>query len=518
METETEEQLLLKCLETAEQAGVPAEQAEALMTRGYVPLPWQWQFHAASREADRRCEVHTRNPSVKIDGGCSCGPVEITCGGARGPGKSHATFAQVALDDCQREVGLKVLFLRKTAISAKESFDDLIERVIAGKLDFVRANNTITFPGMKSRILFGGFHNEDDIDKYVGIEYDVIVVEEMNQLSEGKIEKLKGSLRTSKPNWRPRLYGSFNPGGIGHAFVKVRYVLPHRLMEEKTTRFIPATYKLNPYLNAEYIGYLEGLTGDLGRAWREGDFDLFAGQFFSEWRYEIHTCQPFEIPSDWKRFKSGDAGFVQPSIGWYAISPDGQVFRYRELYKQNLTFSQLAEESVAITNPNEVIDYEVWDPAFWARKGENDQALSGAEIYAQRIKQLTKKEPRMIRGENNRSVGWGIVREYMKPYLGENDVVTSKFQIFTNNTEAIRVIPEQQHDDRNPEDLDTDGEDHIPDEIRYALMSRPKPSMTASQKEDLLFRAAMARKHKKLGTKPSKTGMGTTKPKRLFLK
>ena len=495
-----EEELLVKCLTTAREAGVPRDQAEALVSRGYIPLPWQWEFHAAARAAD-----------------IEDGPVEITAGGARGPGKSHATFAQVALDDCQREPGLKVLFLRKTAVSAKESFDDLIDRVLMGKVKFTRANNTISFPN-KSRVLFGGFNNENDVDKYIGIEYDVIVVEEMNQLSELKILKLQGSLRTSKPKWRPRMYGSFNPGGIGHAWVKARYVLPHRLMEEKKTRFVPATYKANAFLNKEYISWLEDLGGDLGRAWREGDFDLFAGQYFQEWRYDVHVCQPFAIPDDWKRVKSGDAGFVQPSIGWWAISPDGICYRYRELYKGSLTFSQLAEEAVALQNPNEKIDYEVWDPAFWAKKGENDNALSGAEIYAQRIKQLTGKEPRMVKGDNSRIVGWGVVREFMKPFLGPDENLIAKLQIFSTCTDAIRTLPELQHDEHNPEDLDTDGEDHVADDIRYFLMSRPRPGITAAEKEDRIFAQAMARKHRAQGTRPIKPGLGTTnQPKRLFV-
>jgi PBSX family phage terminase large subunit len=444
-----------------------------------VPLPWAWSFHAAAREADN-------------DGG----PVEIGAGGARGPGKSHATFAQVGLDDCQRYPGLKVLFLRKTAVSAEESFHDLIEKVFRGTVPYTLTKNVITFNN-KSRIVLGGFHNEQDIDKYIGVEYDIIVVEELNQLTEDKLRKLLGSLRTSKPNWRPRLYASFNPGGVGHTLVKTEFVIPRRLRTESKTRFIPATYRNNPHLNKEYIEYLEGLGGDLGRAWRDGDFDLFAGQYFKEWRYDIHVCNPFAIPDDWRRFKAGDAGYNQPSIGWYAVSPDGQLYRYRELYKAQLSYSQLAEQAVAIQNPNEKIEYEVWDPAFWAKKGERDDALSGAEIYAQRIKQLTGKEPRMVKAENSRVVGWGVCREYLRPYLGPNETLTAKFQVFSTCTDFIRTVPELQHDDHNPEDLDTDGEDHTADEWRYAVMSRPKPAINSAQKEEMLFRAKMKAKKKR---------------------
>lgn len=450
-------QTLLRCLTTAKRAGSPKEQAESFVSIGYIPLPWQWEFHAAARLAD-----------------LPDGPTEIGAGGARGPGKSHGIFAQAALDDAQRVDGLKILFLRKTAVSAKESFEDLIQKVIQSKVKYERSGNVIKFEN-RSRIILGGFHNENDIDKYVGIEYDLIVIEELNQLTEEKYQKLLGSLRTSKPDWRPRCYSSFNPGGVGHAFVKARFVLPYRLGQQKKTRFVPATYKVNPYLNREYVEYLEGLTGDLGRAWRGGDFDLFAGQYFTEWKYDVHVVQPFEIPKHWLKFRAGDYGFNAPSaVGWYAMDEDENLYLYKELYGSGMNYSKLADAVVELTNPDEEIDYDVFDPAFWAKKGERDDSLSGAEVYSQRIEEITKKTPRMLRGENARVIGWGVVREYLKPFMRE-ERLTAKFKVFSTCPEFIRTIPELQHDDRNPEDLNTNGEDHHADQWRYAVMSRPSP-------------------------------------------
>jgi len=448
---------LISCLTQAKDVGSPRDQAESFVSKGYVPLPWQWLFHATARMADK-----------------DNGPTEVGAGGARGPGKSHCIFSQAALDDAQREEGLKVLFLRKTAISAKESFEDLIEKVIQGKVPFEKSGNVIRFAN-KSRIILGGFNNEDDIDKYVGIEYDLIVIEELNQLTEEKYEKLLGSLRTSKPNWRPRCYSSFNPGGRGHAFVKKRFIVPHRLKQQTTTRFVPATYKVNPYLNKEYVSYLEGLSGDLGKAWREGDFDLFAGQYFTDWNHDIHVIEPFELPKTWRRFRSGDYGFNAPSsIGFYAIDEDGNLYRYKEIYKSGLTYTKLADEVISLTNPTETIEYDVFDPAFWSKKGERDDALSGAEVYSQRIEEVTKRSPTMIRGENSRIIGWGVVREYFKPFMREGKL-TSKFKVFSTCVGFIETIPELQHDKKNPEDMDSDGEDHCADELRYAVMSRPEP-------------------------------------------
>lgn len=464
-----EEKALNNLLETAKKAGCPKEQVENFLKAQYVPLPWQWNFHSAAREADN------------VDG-----PVEIACGGARGPGKSRAVFSQVALDDCQRYPGLKCLFLRQTAVSAQEAFGDLIEKVLTGKIPHEKKNNDVAFPN-RSRILLGGFQDEKDIDKYIGIEYDLIVVEELNQLSEEKLDKLLGSLRSSKQGWRPRLYTSFNPGGVGHSFVKARYVTPAKTNNQKKTRFIPANYKANLFLNKEYTDYLEGLTGDLGKAWREGEFDLFAGQYFSEWRYDIHVCEPFEIPKDWTRFKAGDYGFSAPSaVGWFAISPDGTLYLYKELYGPGMGYTKLATEVVALTDPNENFEYDVFDPAFWAKKGERDDELSGAEVYANKWLELTKKVIRMIKGINSRVVGWGVLREYLK-IVPKDDGQTSKLKIFKTCVNTIRTLPEQQHDKRNPEDLDSSLEDHAADMLRYAVMSRPtykKPKVIRTYEED----------------------------------
>lgn len=474
---------LLDCLNTAKASNCPKDQVNNFVSTGYIPSPRQWLFHAAAREAD--------TPT---------GPVEIAMGGARGGGKSHSIFAQASLDDAQRVPSLKVLFIRKTAISAKESFGDLIERILQGKVSYSISNNTISFPN-GSRILLGGFHSEDDIDKYVGVEYDLIVIEELNQLTEDKLEKLRGSLRTSKRNWRPRLYVSFNPGGIGHNMVKSRYVLPRRLGAETSTRFINATYTDNPHLNKEYTSYLESLTGDLGRAWREGDFDLFAGQFFKEWNEKIHVTEPFTIPDGWNRFCAFDYGLNHPlSLGWYATSPDSQVIKYRQLHGSGMTYTQAAEEYTAMTMPNENIQYISCDPALWAKKGENDDLLSGAEIFARRVGELTGKQPRLIKAENARVVGWGVVREYLRPYLGPDNKLTAKLQVFSTCYDTIKSAPEQIHSETVPEDMMKQNGDDSWDETRYALMSRPRPTHTPEQIAKREFDEAMKRKKQRLST------------------
>lgn len=437
-----------RLIQTAKQAGVPKEQLQTFLNAAYCPLPWQLLFHAAARQCD-----------------LPDGPIEVAAGGARGPGKSHGCFAQAAVDDCQRCDGLKVLFLRKTAVSAKESFGDLIDKVLRGRIPFSQAGNVLTV-GKESRIILGGFHDANDIDKYIGIEYDVIVVEEANQLSEEKLEKLKGSLRTSKQNWRPRMYLSFNPGGTGHGFVKKRYVIPHRESRETTTRFIPSTYRDNPFLNKEYTDYLEGLGGNLGKAWREGDFDIFDGQYFSEWRFDIHTCEPFKIPPDWKRYRGLDHGGVSPTAClWFALAPDGMMYCYREYYAAD-RYASTHTNKIAELSVGEEITYTAADPSIWIKTTTDGKAPQ--EFYEAGGVPLTK-------ANNDRVNGWAVVREYLK--------APPKLLVFRTCINLIRNMPEMVHSEKNPEDMVTEfptsiegTRDDLPDALRYFLISRSYPA------------------------------------------
>lgn len=437
---------------TAKEAGVPRDQLERFLKYKYVPLKWQMKLHALARECD------------KPDG-----PIKLGAGGARGPGKSRGVFAQLTLDDCQRVKGLKCLFLRQTGRAAQESFGDLILASLTGKVDYEYSEHKglLKFPRTNSRILLGGFKDEKDIDSYIGIEYDVIAVEEVNQLTQKKVDMLEGSLRTSKPNWRPRLYTSFNPGGIGHQFVKKTFVNPYRRKEELKTRFIPSTYKDNPYLNKEYIDYLEGLEGALGKAWREGNFDTFEGQFFQEWDYKIHTCQPFKIPVEWRRFIGYDHGRAAPACcKWYALDHDGRVWVYRELYvTEEWEADRIALEIRRLSQYRD--DYGQWQPEQIAYKVADSSIFSQhghgetiAEVFA-------RNGVSFIPSSKDRVAGWDL----MHSYLRWDNHTLPKIIYFNTCLDSIRTIPDLIHDERIPEDLDTRGEDHGADTDRYFLQT-----------------------------------------------
>lgn len=444
------------CLLTAKQAGSPRDQVEQFLNHLYIPLPWQWQFHATARLADQ-----------------DNGPVDIGTGGARGPGKSHAVLSQVGLDDCQRIPGLKGLFLRQTGLAAKESFDDLVDKVLRGRIPYEKSGNVLRFAN-DSRIVLGGFQDASDIDKYIGIEYDFIIVEELNQLTEDKYTKLRGSLRTSKPGWRPRMYTSFNPGGIGHAFVRDRYILPNREGTEKETRFIGSTYKSNPYLNKEYIDYLESLAGDLGKAWREGEWELFAGQVFNEFRHDKHTIDPITPKDEFRTFLSFDWGYNAP-FACYVHSlidlktidgvPFKRLITWGEWYGTERHPAEWAR-IIYQDMKDRKISGAFCDPAMMNRKSDGTRAI--ASDFEDTWNDLNGSYwLSMDKASNDRVQGWALMHRWLS-----NAPDGMPFWLITKNCRnLIRTLPMMVYDDHKVDDIDSELEDHACDSVRYALMS-----------------------------------------------
>lgn len=342
------------------------------------------------------------------------------------------------------------------------------------------------------------FRNLDDPSKYQSAEFAAIAVDELTKNARDVFDDLRNRLR-----WPGisdiHFIGATNPGGIGHAWVKKLWldrIYDDGEQEEHEFAYVKALASDNPHIDKSYLKQLESLPPDKRRAYLEGDWDIFKGQYFTEWRREIHICKPFAIPDDWRRIISGDYGHFAPaSVGWWALSPDGIAYRYRELYRTGLAYSQLAEEVSAMTPPNEKIDYEVWDPAIWSKKGENDQNLSGAEIYERRRKDTSGKAPRLVRGDNNRILGWAQMHEWLRPYLNQDGLLSSRLQVFATCEDFIRTLPALIHDEHKPEDVDSDGEDHAPDDARYFLMSRPRPTVTTEEVSKREF-ASMLKKKK----------------------
>lgn len=278
-------------------AGCPGDQIQNVLSCGIVLQPRQLAACAAARLCD-----------------APDGPLEIGYGGARGGGKSHWLLAQMGADDCQRMPGLKCLLLRKVGKANLEHLQDLRQRLFRHLPHEFQAPRGILHFANGSRIVAGHFQAEKDIDSYLGLEYDVIGVEEATTLTWRKYQDIVTCCRTSKKTgpsrmWRPRIYSTTNPGNVGHAWYKERFITPFRAHRETRTRFISARVTDNPFVNPEYAEALSAQTGWQRRAWYEGDWDIAAGQFFTTFRQNVHVVSTFDSGAAQSWFAGFDFGF-----------------------------------------------------------------------------------------------------------------------------------------------------------------------------------------------------------------
>ena len=447
----------LRLAQTAKHLGVPRDQLEHFLRAGVTPQPKQLEFHAACRLADGED-----------------GPDQIGFGGARGPGKSFAIFAQIALDDCQRCDGLKVLYIRKIAKNAREQFDDLRRAILSRTPhEYNRTTGVISFAN-GSRIIIGHFKNESDIDQYLGLEYDVIAIEEATTLTLSKYKTLRDSNRTSKPGWRPRIYASTNPGNIGHTWFKERFITPARQANETATRFIFATIEDNHLIDSGYKAKLEENTGWKLRAYRFGDWDIAAGQYFSTWNYDAHTCAPFEIPKHWPVWVALDYGFTHPTAAVFFTESDGTVYVIGE---HVLAKALPSTHAAAIHGKLSAIGRTV---------RQLESFVAGADVFAQKgdgegrtiAQQYAEHGIHLTAAAMDRVSGWG---ECLKLLGDVSRDIPPRIKIFNTCARLIETIPALQHDPHRPEDVlkvDVDDEgiggDDVADAWRYGIVTRSR--------------------------------------------
>lgn len=445
-----------KLVRLAWHTGCPSDQLENFLAAGYVPQPKQLEFHAAARQCDE--------PD---------GPDEVGFGGARGPGKSHAAFAQLALDDCQRVAGLKGLYLRKTGKNAREQFEDLRRSVLRFMPHKYNRNEGVVTFDNDSRVFIGHFQNEKDIDNYLGIEYDVIAIEETTTLTLVKYRTLRDSNRTSKPGWRPRIYNTTNPGNIGHTWYKQKFILPARRNEEEYTRFIFATVDDNKMIDVDYTRKLEENTGWRLRAYRFGDWDIAAGQFFSTWDHDAHVCPAFMPEHYWKFWAALDYGFQHPTA-CYLLSQDqdGIIYVVDEYRQSGALVPQQAEAIKAMLGrynlePQMLRKFVAGHDIFAKRGGDSWKSMTIADQFKAEGIKLTHADIDRINGAGEFLKRLGNPREGIPPTL----------QIMERCNYLIECIPAMIHDPNRPEDVlkvdvdeDGNGGDDPYDAARYGLM------------------------------------------------
>lgn len=302
-------------LRLAKSLGVPRDSIERFLKAGYVPQPKQLQLHGEMRACDHN----------DVD--------EIMFGGARGGAKTHGVFAGSAIDDCQKFDNLRVLFLRKQQGSAEESLDDLTRKILF-RTPHEKKQSSIKFPN-HSYIKIGNFQYEKDIDKFLSLEFDLIIIEQAEQLTPTKLVDIGTCNRNSRPDYKPRMYLTVNPGGVAHTYLKNKFIQPWREGKETNTRFIQSLYTDNKFLDKGYKNKLEALTGWKRRAWLDGDWDVFAGQFFDKFRFDQHTFDdsafftPDYLAANWQNvmpWGAFDYGYKHWSVFYFGYKYDGTIY------------------------------------------------------------------------------------------------------------------------------------------------------------------------------------------------
>lgn len=443
-------------LEAARSFGAAADQMRRFLACGYIPQAKQLRFHGYARLCDR-----------------ADGPDQIAYGGARGGGKSHTVFAQLCLDDCQRVPGLKALFLRKVGSSAREQIEDLRRLVLHSiQQEYNRSTGEVIFPN-GSRVKTGNFNADKDIDKYLGIEYDVIAIEEANTLTGKKRQAVRNSNRTSKKGFRPRMYLTFNPGGIGHADVKRDFVKPYRDGVERYTRFVPATVDDNKFVDADYERKLNENTGWMLEAYRYGNFDIAAGQYFTNWRQDVHVVKPFDIPLNWQIWGGLDYGFTHPTVAYLATrDSDGNIYIISEHSASKMLVPQHAEAIRGMAQRlgigwDRVQTFVAGDDVFGKRGGDKTVADQYAECGIP-----------LSRANNDRINGATAILSL----LGDKERgQMARLRVFDRCAQLIECMPNLQHDPNRPEDVlkvdvddDGNGGDDAYDAARYTIMAAEK--------------------------------------------
>jgi hypothetical protein len=421
---------------------------------------------------------------------------EVLYGGAGGGGKSFAMVADPVRYFNNPEA--KMLLVRKTTEELRELISvskNLYPKAVPG-IKFLERDKTWVAPSGAS-LWMSYLDNDDDVTRYQGQAFNWIGFDELTQwASPYAWNYMRSRLRTSK-NSGLKLYqrATTNPGGSGHSWVKKTFIDPapaneafwatdpetgevlqwpkgHSRAGEPLfkRRFIPAKLHDNPYLadDGVYEANLLSLPEHQRKQLLEGNWDISEGAAFTEFNRKIHVIEPFEIPSNWPRFRAADYGYSSYSgVLWFAVAPSEQLVVYRELYVSKVLAEDLADLVLEMES-GEKMRYGVLDSSLWHKRGD-----TGPSIAERMILKGCRWRP-ADRSRGSRVAGKNEIHRRLQV-----DEFTEEPRMVFFNTcrNLISQLPSLPLSKSNPEDVDTNAEDHLYDALRYGVMSRPRSNL-----------------------------------------
>lgn len=427
-------------------------------------------------------------PQPKQELALRCPATELFYGGAAGGGKSDWLIGDYMQGANLYGRFWRGILFRQTYDELEELMDRANELFTPQGARFVgkgskEGSNIWIFPNratLKMRYL----ENEKDVKHYIGHQYTWVGIDELGNYPTPYCWLMMKSRLRSAHGVPSYIRGTGNPGGVGHGWIKQRFMddhIPNQIFyietelngikSRDTACFIPSTLNDNQVLmqnDPDYEKKLLSLPSHIARALRFGDWSVFEGQVLESFRPNIHVCKPFILEQGmWFRFCAMDWGWAKPySIGFYAVNSQGRLIRYRELYgckqdeynvgvkKQSTKLAQEAWEFASL----EGIKDMVADPAIWNK--ENNQCI---------MQDFADVGFNMVQANNERINGLVMVDQIFKQTVDQNG--TPMFQVFNTCKAFIRTIPMLTPNPNHPEDIDTKLEDHVYDEFRYAVMS-----------------------------------------------
>lgn len=428
------------------------------------------------------------------------GEYEALYGGAAGGGKSDALVAEAL-----RQVDIphyKAILFRKTFPEARELIlkSQRIYPRVYPNAKYNGSEHCWTFPS-GARIYFGSMSNSTSYIRYQGLSFAFIGFDELTHFTQDEYEYLISRNRADGPNIRVYIRATANPGGVGHGWVKERFITampPNTPYEFKSrvinpdgesievTRkriFIPSSVFDNKELlknDPNYLANLAMLPEAQKKALLYGDWDTFSGQVFTEWRdnpdgYKrrqfTHVIEPFDIPRHWRRYRSFDFGYAKPfAVQWWAVDTDGRVYLYRQLYGCTETPNtgikweprRIAKEIRRIEDEQEKGNtiIGIADPSIWDKSRGSDGTV---------INMMEAEGVYFDKGKNDRISG--KMQLHYRLAFDKNGF--PMMYVFNTCRQFIRTLPNLVYDSVHVEDIDTAQEDHDYDACRYFLQENP---------------------------------------------